>query len=188
MTIALATRPQAPSRTLSSSRFQALSSEIRSEGLMSASRGLYYPLLFPAVVATYVGLFCAVWLFHPTLVAIGLGVLTALASGQVGLLGHDIGHRQAVRKKGNNYALRLLLGNVLLGVCESWWVDKHDRHHAHPNQVSRDPDVLSHMASTAKLTAGKRALIIVAIAIYVPLQAMKARYESVRFALREGWR
>ena len=24
-----------------------------------------------------------------------------------------------------------------------WWVSKHNRHHSHPNQVDRDPDIAS---------------------------------------------
>jgi fatty acid desaturase len=28
-----------------------------------------------------------------------------------------------------------------VGISYSWWMNKHTRHHAHPNQVDRDPDV-----------------------------------------------
>lgn len=31
--------------------------------------------------------------------------------------------------------------NLLLGMNEAWWNDKHVRHHANPNHVDKDPDV-----------------------------------------------
>ena len=61
---------------------------------------------------------------------------------QISLLAHDCGHRQfsfhASRK--NDWAT-LILGNLLLGVSRDWWIDKHNEHHAHPNQIDADPDV-----------------------------------------------
>jgi fatty acid desaturase len=32
-------------------------------------------------------------------------------------------------------------GNLLIGLSYGWWVSKHNRHHAHPNQIGRDPDI-----------------------------------------------
>jgi fatty acid desaturase len=37
--------------------------------------------------------------------------------------------------------LGLLYANLLTGLSYGWWVDKHNAHHAHPNQVGTDPDV-----------------------------------------------
>jgi fatty acid desaturase len=34
-----------------------------------------------------------------------------------------------------------LTGNGLLGISYGWWVDKHNRHHANPNDVDDDPDI-----------------------------------------------
>ena len=35
----------------------------------------------------------------------------------------------------------MLLSNLGIGLSYHWWVDKHNRHHSHPNDVSYDPDV-----------------------------------------------
>ena len=35
----------------------------------------------------------------------------------------------------------LLLGNLLIGLSYGWWIAKHNRHHAHPNQVDRAPGI-----------------------------------------------
>ena len=32
---------------------------------------------------------------------------------------------------------------MLTGLCYGWWTTKHNRHHAHPNQVGHDPDIVS---------------------------------------------
>src|SRR5262249_780180 len=37
--------------------------------------------------------------------------------------------------------LGLLAGNVILGMSFSWWLEKHNQHHSHPNQLDTDPDI-----------------------------------------------
>jgi fatty acid desaturase len=61
---------------------------------------------------------------------------------QVSLLAHDCGHRQFFfRTSWKNDCLTLILGNLLLGISRQWWIDKHNEHHGHPNQIDVDPDV-----------------------------------------------
>src|SRR5918993_3458829 len=61
---------------------------------------------------------------------------------QISLLAHDFGHRQfSFRTPWKNDWLTLVFGNLLLGISRQWWIDKHNEHHAHPNQVDVDPDV-----------------------------------------------
>jgi fatty acid desaturase len=70
-------------------------------------------------------------------VAVFLGVIFA----QIGFLGHDAGHRQIFRSKRANYVMGILHGNLAIGLSYGWWVDKHNRHHAHPNTEGADPDI-----------------------------------------------
>jgi fatty acid desaturase len=60
---------------------------------------------------------------------------------QIGFLGHDAGHRQIFTSRRANYVLGVLHGNLAIGLSYGWWIDKHNRHHAHPNQEDRDPDI-----------------------------------------------
>jgi fatty acid desaturase len=61
---------------------------------------------------------------------------------QVGLLAHDCGHRQfSFRTPWRNDWLTLILGNLLIGISRQWWIDKHNEHHGHPNQMDVDPDI-----------------------------------------------
>jgi fatty acid desaturase len=68
-------------------------------------------------------------------------VLVGITAAQVGLLGHDIGHRQVVRNRRLRHALSLVTANLLLGVSYTWWTTKHNAHHSSPNQVGKDPDI-----------------------------------------------
>ena len=61
---------------------------------------------------------------------------------QISLLAHDFGHRQfTFRSPRKNDWLTLVFGNLLLGISRQWWIDKHNEHHGHPNQMDLDPDV-----------------------------------------------
>src|SRR5580700_488964 len=68
-------------------------------------------------------------------------VLLAFLFMQIAFLMHDAGHRQIFRSAAANRALGLLLGNLLIGVSYTWWVDKHNRHHRNPNHLDLDPDI-----------------------------------------------
>jgi fatty acid desaturase len=65
----------------------------------------------------------------------------AFVFGQIGLLGHDVAHRQVFRSRRRATSVGLVLGNLLLGLGVSWWRWTHDTHHAHPNHVGIDPSV-----------------------------------------------
>ncbi len=83
------------------------------------------------------------------LLFLGKGVLFQLANGallgvlyaQVGFLMHDAGHRQIFRSTAANNAVGFICANLLVGLSFSWWMDKHNRHHASPNQLDTDPDI-----------------------------------------------
>ena len=66
-----------------------------------------------------------------------VAVFLALVFTQIGFLGHDAGHRQIFGSRRANYVLGVLHGNLAIGLSYGWWVDKHNRHHAHPNQEAR---------------------------------------------------
>jgi len=78
---------------------------------------------------------------------------------QLGFIGHDAGHRQVFRSRRANYVLGLVHGNLAIGLSYGWWVDKHNRHHAHPNTEDRDPDIqIGALAFTAGQAGAKRGM------------------------------
>ncbi|WP_110207271.1 acyl-CoA desaturase [Nocardioides daejeonensis] len=65
----------------------------------------------------------------------------AVIATQTSFLGHDIGHLQVTRNATTSRALGLVAGDLLSGLSYGWWVQKHNAHHAHPNDLDSDPDV-----------------------------------------------
>ena len=45
------------------------------------------------------------------------------------------------RSRRANDLLTVVAGNLLVGLSFGWWVDKHNRHHSHPNHEGHDPDI-----------------------------------------------
>ncbi len=70
-----------------------------------------------------------------------LAVPVALLTVQSAFFGHDAGHQQIARTRRANRFLGLLHGNLLMGMSYAWWANRHNRHHANPNHVGKDPDV-----------------------------------------------
>ena len=67
--------------------------------------------------------------------------LVGMMFTQLGFIGHDAGHNQVFCTRRRNRLLGLIVGNALIGLSFGWWVPKHNAHHAHPNELGRDPDI-----------------------------------------------
>jgi fatty acid desaturase len=65
----------------------------------------------------------------------------AFVTTQLGFVGHDAGHRQPFGSTRLNDLSGLIHGNLLVGMSFSWWVEKHNAHHAKPNEIDSDPDI-----------------------------------------------
>jgi len=113
---------------------------VRAAGLLRRRRGYYLVkiavnlLLLAAGWAVFFLLGRSWW---QMLVAVFLGVMFT----QTGFIGHDAGHRQISGSKRADDLIGRIHGNLLIGLSYGWWTSKHNRHHAHPNQVGRDPDI-----------------------------------------------
>jgi fatty acid desaturase len=130
----------APVRSRARSDYADLSTRVKAAGLFER-RPAYYVVKF----ALTLGAFAAGWVAFAVIGAswwqlLNAGVLGVLST-QVAMLGHDAGHKQVARTRAGSYVIGVLLGNLLTGLSFGWWIDKHNRHHAHPNHVELDPDV-----------------------------------------------
>jgi len=120
----------------------------------------------------------------------------AVVFTQMGFIGHDAGHRQIFRSKRANYVVGLLHGNLGIGLSYGWWVDKHNRHHAHPNQEDKDPDIaIGALAFTTGQARAKRGVIRFIARhqryLFFPLlllEAVQLHLSSVRALMRPGMR
>jgi fatty acid desaturase len=85
---------------------------------------------------------------------VAVAVFLAVVFTQLGFLGHDAGHRQITGSRQRSYVLGVLLGNLGVGLSYGWWVDKHNRHHAHPNTEGADPDIMMSVLAFTTAQAG----------------------------------
>lgn len=82
----------------------------------------------------------ALWAPHPAIL-VASAMLYGLMQTQIGLLGHDVAHRQVFRRGRWVTVSGWVLGNLLMGISYTWWTRKHNQHHANPNHMTDDPDV-----------------------------------------------
>jgi fatty acid desaturase len=136
MTTDLIPRPAHGSR----SDYAELSSHIRSAGLLERRTG-YYVAKFTLTWAAFGAAWTAFALIGATWWQLITAAVLGVLSTQTAFLGHDLGHKQVVRTRRASYALGVLHGNLAVGLSMGWWLDKHNRHHAHPNHADLDPDV-----------------------------------------------
>jgi len=120
--------------------YAQLSRDIKASGLLHR-RGRFYAVRITVVVGLLAGTWTAFGLIGSSWWQLVTAVMLAALFTQIGFLGHDAGHRQMFASRRANDLVGVLLANVAVGLSYGWWVDKHVRHHAHPNDEDRDPDV-----------------------------------------------
>jgi fatty acid desaturase len=124
----------------SGSDYAQLSRIVRASGLLGRRRAYYsvkisVNLLLLASGWALFGMLGRSW--WQLLIAAFLAVMFT----QTGFIGHDAGHRQISGSKRTDDMIGRIHGNLLIGLSYGWWTAKHNRHHARPNQVGRDPDI-----------------------------------------------
>jgi fatty acid desaturase len=169
------------------STYAELSRHIKQAGLLDRRLGYYAGkagvllTLCAAGAAAFLRLGDSWW-------QLGVAACFAVLSTQLGFLGHDAGHRQIFASGKANDVLGVLLANLCVGFSYGWWVDKHNRHHAHPNDEDKDPDVgagaLVFTAGQARRSRGvARAFYRYQAWTFFPLlllEALNLRVSSVR--------
>lgn len=68
-------------------------------------------------------------------------VFLAFVWTQIGLLSHEAAHRQMFHYIWQYDLVSLLGGTFIIGISYGCWLEKHNAHHSHPNQVDTDPDL-----------------------------------------------
>ena len=117
-----------------------LTARIRDLGLLRPRPGSY-AIGFAVVLAALAGVVVAMLRWRDSWWLVALAPVLGVIATQLGFLGHDVGHLQVTRSSARSRLLGLLDGNLLGGLSYGWWVSKHNAHHAHPNDLERDPDV-----------------------------------------------
>ncbi|MGA8369297.1 MAG: fatty acid desaturase, partial [Acidimicrobiales bacterium] len=120
--------------------FRVLAVQIRDAGLLNRRPG-YYGVKIVLTIAAFAAGWAALAVVGNSWATLGVAAFLGAMFTQLGFLGHDAGHQQVFRSRRANWLLGLAVGNASIGLSFGWWVSKHNAHHAHPNQVGRDPDI-----------------------------------------------
>ncbi|MHB1596022.1 MAG: fatty acid desaturase family protein [Streptosporangiaceae bacterium] len=122
------------------SDYAELSRAVRGAGLLNR-RPVYYSVKISANLLVLVGGWTLFFLLGRSWWQMLVAVYLAVMFTQTGFIGHDAGHRQISGSKRTDDLIGRIHGDLLIGLSYGWWVSKHNRHHSHPNQAGRDPDI-----------------------------------------------
>ena len=120
--------------------FRALALQVRAMGLLDRRPGYYGVKITLTIFAFFTGWALFVMVGNSWM-ALAVAPLLGMMFTQLGFIGHDAGHNQVFCARRRNRLLGLLVANALIGLSFGWWVPKHSAHHAHPNEMGRDPDI-----------------------------------------------
>ncbi|MCF3118396.1 acyl-CoA desaturase [Streptomyces arenae] len=141
------------------SDFAPLLRTVKEQGLLDRRIGWYARTIGVnalALVAVGIGMFVLGSSWWVLLLAPVLSILCA----RTAFIGHDACHAQITGKRSVSRAISLVHANLLLGMSTAWWTDKHNRHHANPNHIEKDPDVAADVlvwtSKQAKVRVGFR--------------------------------
>ena len=124
----------------SNAGFRGVALQVRAAGLLNRRPG-YYSVKISLTIAAFAAGWAAFVVVGNSWTTLGVAAFLGVMCTQLGFIGHDAGHQQVFGSRQANRFLGLAVGNVLIGLCYGWWVPKHNAHHAHPNEVGRDPDI-----------------------------------------------
>jgi fatty acid desaturase len=135
--------------------YAELSQQVKDAGLLNRRRGWYVvtiALTALAFVATWVGIVA----LGDSWWQLGLAVVLSLVLTQFAFFGHDTAHRQAFGSHSVNEWSARVLSCGITGIGYGWWMQKHNRHHNAPNQMGKDPDIVSEVLAFTPDDAAER--------------------------------
>ena len=120
--------------------YAVLLRSVQSAGLHHRRYG-YYGVKVGLTFAALAGVWVVFGFLRDSWAQIGVAAVLAVVLTQIVFLSHDAAHRQIFRSNAANEYTALIMGTLVSGVSLAWWHNKHNRHHATPNQIGKDPDI-----------------------------------------------
>jgi fatty acid desaturase len=133
---ATTTRP----RQAAASDFAGLARRVNDAGLMER-KPAHYTLRLAIVGAMLAGGWTAFVLIGSSWWTLLVAAFLSVTFTQLGLIAHDLAHRQIFRTKRPSEVTGRIVANLGIGMSYGWWHEKHTRHHNNPNHDDLDPDV-----------------------------------------------
>jgi fatty acid desaturase len=138
MTAAPTTRARRTERA--PSEYTQLLRAIQAQGLLERRYG-YYVARISLTVLAFAGVWFLFFVVGESWLQLLVAGLFAVVLAHVGFLGHDAAHRQVFKSGRANDLLTSLVAGLLAGMSATWWMHKHNTHHASPNYIGKDPDI-----------------------------------------------
>ncbi len=142
--------------TAPGSDYAQLSRRVQAAGLLRRRPG-YYSLKIGVNLFLLAGGWAAFFVLGRSWWQLLVAAFLAVMFAQTAFIGHDAGHRQISGSKRVDDLIGRIHGNLLVGLSFGWWISKHNRHHAHPNQVGRDPDIGGRAIAFTRASGGRAA-------------------------------
>ena len=169
------------------SSYTALLARVKDEGLLARRTGWYWGLIgvLAAVLVVAGGAFAVLGGSWWQLIVAGV---LGLVFTQFAFLSHEAAHRQVFASHTWNDRAARYAGTFLTGVSYAWWINKHNRHHANPNTVGKDPDISFDAISfrpedAASRTGFLRVLVRVQGYVFFPMllvEGVNLHWQSIR--------
>jgi len=137
------------------SDYTALAKQIRAAGLLER-RPLWYASRFVGLGVLLAGAFAALFLLGHTWWQLAVAVAFGVLFTQVAFLSHDAAHRQIFTNGKVGEHVSRVIGNLVIGLSYGWWMNKHSRHHANPNTIGKDGDIVPGAIAFVPADAAKR--------------------------------
>jgi fatty acid desaturase len=118
--------------------YARLKAQVRAEGILDRAYVFYAVLTFIAIAGYLVTMAAIVALESYLLLLLACLAFSFFTVQLAGIM-HDCGHRAVFASPRNNDILGFIAA-ALIGMMLSSWRGHHNRHHAFPNQLERDPD------------------------------------------------
>jgi fatty acid desaturase len=123
------------------SDYSQLLQSVQAAGLFRRRYG-YYAVKLTVLAAALVGVGVGIIVAGDSWVQLVVAAVLGVVLTQVMFTSHDAAHRQIFRSHRANEFTALVMGTLVGGVSLAWWNTKHNRHHAAPNQLGKDPDIV----------------------------------------------
>ena len=135
-----ATKPRTAESVNITQSYTTVSQSVKRDGLLGRTRWFYLGLttvLLAALVGAGFGFVLLGSSWFQLLIAGALGLILT----QFAFIAHEASHRAVLTSGPANDRVGRLIGTLVVGMSYAWWMSKHTRHHANPNQVGKDPDI-----------------------------------------------
>ncbi len=134
------TAPRDPSAAPLTASYGALMRTVRDAGLLRRREGFYYAV-FGGLALALGGIIAGMVLLGDSWFQLLMAGALGIVLTQIAFVTHEASHRQIFASGRVNDWVGRILATAVVGISYHWWMHKHTRHHAKPNQKGADPDI-----------------------------------------------